>query len=311
MMRLINLKAVKDPGFGFKSAKNVKGIINKDGSSNIKHNNRKFNTDDLYSFFIDLSWLKFFLLVLLGYTLFNILFGFIYVAIGIEQITPSKGNFLYDFLNGFFFSAQTLTTVGYGGIAPKGVLANIIAAFEALIGLLSFSFITGLLYGRFSKPRAAIRFSDNLIVRDFDGGKALMFRLMNSRKTIMIEPKVSVTLSLNEKDKEGEYKRRFFDLQLRRDKIMYLPTIWTLVHPIDSNSPLYNMTNKEIQNLDAGLYVLINYHEDSYGQKVYKASSYKFSQIVTDVKYVPSSSFDAEGYTILDHDKLSEVENID
>ena len=126
----------------------------------------------------------------------------------------------------------------------------------------------------------------------------------------MIEPKVSVTLSLNEKDEQGQYKRRFFALELTREKIMYLPTIWTIVHPIDEKSPLYGMTNEEIKNLDAGLYVLLNYHEDSYGQKVYRASSYKFNQIVTDVKYVPSSSFDEEGYTVLDHDKLSEVEQL-
>ena len=310
MRRLIKLKTAKDPGFGFKSAKNVKGIINKDGSSNIKHVNRKFGLNDMYTTCIELSWFKFFLLVLFGYTLFNVFFGLIYVFIGIEQITPSKESFFDDFLSGFFFSAQTLTTVGYGGIAPKGVLANIISAFEALIGLLSFSFITGLLYGRFSKPRAAIRFSNNLIIRDLNGERSLMFRLMNSRKSIMIEPSVSVTLSLNEKDDEGEYKRRFFTLELARDKIMYLPTIWTIVHPINEKSPLYGMTNDEIKNLDAGLYVLLNYYEVSYGQKVYRASSYKFNQIVTDVKYVPSSSFDEDGYTILDHKKLSEVEKI-
>ncbi|TCI94368.1 ion channel [Tenacibaculum sp. M341] len=302
------IKKTKDPGFGHSSTKNVKGIINKDGSSNITHINRKFIIDDLYTFFIELSWGNFFLLVLLCYLSLNILFGFVYLFIGIDQITPSKGNLFEDFLNGFFFSAQTLTTVGYGGIAPKGITANIIAVFEALIGLVSFSFITGLLYGRFSKPKAAIRFSKNLIVRDFNGERALMFRLMNSRKTIMIEPEVAVTLSLNEKDEKGNYKRSFFELKLERNKIMYLPTIWTIVHIIDNNSPLYNLTNEEVKNLDAGLYVLIQYHEESFGQKVYQATSYKFSQLEMDVKYVPSSGFDQHGYTVLDHDKLSEIE---
>lgn len=83
----------------------------------------------------------------------------LYVAIGIEQITKIKGTFFEDFLNGFFFSAQTLTTVGYGGIVPKGIAANFIAAFEAMLGLLFFSFITGMLYGRFSKPKTYIAFS--------------------------------------------------------------------------------------------------------------------------------------------------------
>ncbi|CAM1344000.1 ion channel [Tenacibaculum amylolyticum] len=305
-------KKTKDPGFGYSSAENVRGVINKDGSSNIIHINRKFKIDDLYTLFISVSWWKFFAFVFLGYTLLNVLFGIVYTLIGIDEITPSTGDTLKDFLNGFFFSAQTLTTVGYGGIAPQGITANIIAAFEAMIGLLSFSFITGLLYGRFSKPKASIRFSDNIIVRDFNGERALMFRLMNSRKTIMIEPEVSVTLAINEEEKEtGKYKRSFFALKLEREKIMYLPTIWTIVHVINDKSPLYTYSNEELEKLNAGLYILIQYHEESFGQKVYQTTSYKFKQLVTNVKYAPSSGIDEEGYTILDHEKLSDVEKMD
>ncbi|WP_298884551.1 ion channel [uncultured Polaribacter sp.] len=303
-------KKVKDPGFGYNSKKNAKDIINDDGSSNVLHINRKKSISDLYTYFIDISWFQFFFLIILSYTIVNILFGFIYVGIGIEQITKPKGNFIEDLLNGFFFSAQTLTTVGYGGIAPKGMLANFIAAFEAMIGLLSFSFITGLLYGRFSKPKANLKFSENLILRDFKNGRAIMFRLMNSRKTVMIEPEIKVTLSITEKDEKGDFKRNFFTLNLERNKVMYLPTIWTVVHEIDEKSPLFNYTNKEIENLDAFLYILINYHEESFAQKVYQIYSYDFTKLKTGVKYVSSASFDEEGYTVLDHEKLNEVEKM-
>lgn len=303
-------KKVKDPGFGYNSKKNAKDIINDDGSSNVLHINRKKSISDLYTYFIDISWFQFFFLIILSYTIVNILFGFIYVGIGIEQITKPKGNFIEDLLNGFFFSAQTLTTVGYGGIAPKGMLANFIAAFEAMIGLLSFSFITGLLYGRFSKPKANLKFSENLILRDFKKGRAIMFRLMNSRKTVMIEPEIKVTLSITEKDEKGDFKRNFFTLNLERNKVMYLPTIWTVVHEIDEKSPLFNYTNKEIENLDAFLYILINYHEESFAQKVYQIYSYDFTKLKTGVKYVSSASFDEEGYTVLDHEKLSEVKKM-
>jgi inward rectifier potassium channel len=216
-----------------------------------------------------MSWGYFFLLIILAYTLLNIVFGFVYVSIGIEQITKPKGTFLEDFLNGFFFSAQTLTTVGYGGIAPKGMAANFIAAFEAMLGLLSFSFITGLLYGRFSKPKAYIAFSKNIILRNFKDQKAIMFRLMNSRKTVMIEPEITVTLSITEKNKSGEYKRNFYELELERSKIMYLPTVWTIVHAINAKSPLFNYSKEDTKKLDAQLYILINYHEESFSQKVY------------------------------------------
>lgn len=303
-------KKVKDPGFGYNTRKNAREIVNKDGTSNVIHRNRKFGVDDLYTFFIDLPWWQFFLLVVAGYVLLNIIFGLIYTFIGIEQITPSKGNFFDDFLNGFFFSAQTLTTVGYGGIAPQGTTANIIAAFEAMIGLLGFSFITGLLYGRFSKANASIHFSENLILRDFKENTALMFRLMNSRKTVMIEPEATVTLSILEEDENGKSKRQFYRLSLERNKIMYLPTIWTIVHEIDDDSPLRKYSKEEIAKLDAELYVLVQYHEESFGQKVYQITSYDFVDLALDVKYVPSSTFNDEGFTVLDHSKLSDVEKV-
>jgi len=303
-------KKIKDPGFGYKSKKNLKEVLNKDGSSNVIHLNSKFNVRDLYVYCIDLNWKKFFLLMTINYIALNVLFGLVYVLIGIEQITESKGVFFDDFLSGFFFSAQTLTTVGYGGISPVGIAANFIAAFEAMIGLLSFSFITGLLYGRFSKAKAALEFSDNLIIREFNDGKALMFRLMNSRKTVMIEPEIKVTLSISEKNEEGEYKRDFFEINLERDKIMYLPTIWTIVHKIDKNSPLYKYSEQEIKSLDAELYILIKYYEESYGQQVYQVASYDFSNLEYGVKFVPSYAFNKDGYTVLDHDKLSETETL-
>lgn len=304
-------RKTKDPGFGYNSKKNAKSIINNTGGSNVNHLNRKRNINDLYTFFIDISWFQFFLLIILSYTLINVFFGLVYVGIGIEEITNSKGSFLADFLNGFFFSTQTLTTVGYGGITPEGIFANFIAAFEAMIGLLSFSFITGLLYGRFSKPKASLKFSNNLILRDFNQGTAIMFRLMNSRKTVMIEPEITVTLSITEKDKNGEYKRNFYTLNLEQSKIMYLPTIWTIVHQIDEKSPLFKYSKTAIKELDAHLYLLINYHEESFSQKVYQIHNYSFNDLILDVKYMPSSSFDPEGYTVLDHDKLSAVEKMD
>lgn len=301
-------KKIKDPGFGYSSAKNAKNIINKDGSSNVIHINKKRSLDDLYSFFIEISWINFFLLIILVYTLINIVFGLIYTFVGIEEITKSTGNFFSDFLNGFFFSAQTLTTVGYGGIAPHGIASNIIAAFEAMIGLLGFSFITGLLYGRFSKPRAAIKFSSNIILREFKDKRAVMFRLMNSRKTVMIEPKITVTLSITDKETS---EKKFYQLTLERDTIMYLPTVWTIVHEIDEKSPLFELTNEEIANLTAELYILVQYHEESFAQNVYQIYSYSFNELEVDVKYKSSYNFDVFGYTILDHNKLSEVEKIE
>ena len=113
--------------------------------------------------------------------LINALFALIYLSIGIEEIVPSTGYILNDFLNAFFFSMQTFTTVGYGLMSPLGIASGIVSSIEAFLGLMLFAFVTGLIYGRFSKPKAAIRFSENLILRDFNHTRALMFRLVNSR----------------------------------------------------------------------------------------------------------------------------------
>tara|TARA_R110002073_G_scaffold313380_3_gene485304 strand:+ start:15420 stop:16343 length:924 start_codon:yes stop_codon:yes gene_type:complete len=306
------VKQVKDPGFGHKSFKNARKIINDDGSSNVIHVNRKRGLQDLYSHLIDIPWWKFFLFVFLVYTIINILFAVLYNLIGIEQITSSTGSIWRDLFNGFFFSAQTITTVGYGGIAPQGIIANVIASFQAMIGLMGFSFITGLLYGRFSKPKAAVKFSKNIIVRDFKESRALMFRLMNSRKSVMIEPSVTVTLAVSEFEEETKsYKRNFYQLALEREKIMYLPTIWTLVHELDDKSPLTKYSNEELKELDAELYILMQYHDEAFSQKLFKIYSYKFDKLKTDVQFETSSSFDEEGYTLLDHDKLDQFNTMD
>lgn len=303
-------KKVQDPGFGYRSSKNAKKLINEDGTSNVIHINRKSGLHDLYSYLIEVAWWKFFVYVFLTYTMINIVFAIIYNLIGIEQITPSTGNIFRDLLNGFFFSAQTITTVGYGGIAPQGLIANIIASFQAMIGLLGFSFITGLLYGRFSKPKAIIKFSEHLVVRGFKEHRAIMFRLMNRRKNMMIEPEVTVTLAISEwVEVKKDYQRRFYQLKLERDKIMYLPTMWTIVHELDEQSPLSKYTNEELKELDAEMYILLQYHDEAFSQKLFKIYSYKLSQLQVDKKFVPSFVFDKEGNTLLDHSKLNELED--
>jgi len=304
------MKKIKDPGFGYASKKDVKSVVNKDGSSNIIHQNKNFSFEDLYSYLIQISWIKFFILVLFCYIFLNIVFGIIYTIIGIEEITTLTGNGFKDFLNGFFFSAQTITTVGYGGISPHGFWANSVSAFEALIGLLSFSFITGLLYGRFSKPKASIKFSDNIIHRAFNDGHALMFRLMNNRTSIMIEPEISVTMAITNYSENIPAKREFYQLKLELDKIKYLPTTWTLVHEIDSESPLFNLNEKEIKELEMELYILMQYHEDSFAQKVFQIHSYTTSDLKFNVKFTPSTFFNEEGFTVLNHKELSALSPI-
>ena len=300
---------IKDPGFGYKSNQKIDRMVNDDGSFNMQHVNKKFSVSELYSHLISMSWVKFFIYILIGYIVLNLCFALIFFNLGINQLSVSPtNNSINDFLTAFYFSTQTLTTLGYGTISPIGHAASLFAALEALVGLLCFSFFTGLLYGRFSKPKAAIRFSDALILRPFNTSNALMFRLMNKRNNIMIKPEISVTMSLNYINEEGQSNLKFFRLKLERSEIMYLPTTWTIVHEIDSDSPLFGYSFDKIKALNAELFILINYYEDSFAQQVYQIHSYNFNQIELNKKFTPAFYFNENGTPILDHDKLNQLE---
>ncbi|MEM6686306.1 MAG: ion channel [Bacteroidota bacterium] len=299
------VKKVKDPGLGEYSITTAKRIVNKDGSFNIKHLNGKTGVSALYSYLVDISWIQFFFWVFLVYFVINVVFAFVYVAIGVEYISVTPQNFFADLVNAFFFSSQTITTLGYGAMAPTSILAGIVSSFQAVAGLLSFSFVTGLLYGRFSKPKASIQFSEKMIYRDFKEGKALMFRLMNSKTDVMINPRVKVTLAITEEDKKLGYRRNFYQLKLERDHITYLPTTWTLVHEIDDKSPLYKFSESELQQLNGEFLIMVSYYDEAFNEEVYKLHSYTFEEVLMNVEFEKAFYYDEDGYTILDHQKIS------
>jgi inward rectifier potassium channel len=304
------MEKIKDPGFGYKTANSAKRMVNADGSFNLIHINKKFSVSEIYSRLINMTWIKFITLIFLWYFLLNILFAGIYFFIGIEHLTIEKSTPFQDFLNSYFFSAQTLTTLGYGLVSPQGNITAFISSLEALIGLIGFAFMTGLLYGRFSKPKAAIRFSDVMVLRPFKEKRAVMFRLMNKRTNVMIEPKIKVTLAINELDDKGVFSRKFFNLNLEREKIMYLPSTWTIVHEIEEGSPLYKYTDEQLLKLNAELLVLIEYYEDAFTQNVYQMHSYSFNDLRNNYKFTPAYYFDKNGQAILDHGNLSKIESM-
>ena len=301
---------VKDPGVGKSSTKKAKRFINPDGSFNVKHINRGETFTNSYDYLINISWTKFFLWVLLGYLIINSFFAIIYTFFGIAEIAEPSGNVFKDFLNAFFFSAQTITTVGYGAMSPKGMLFGVISSLEALVGLLSFSFVTGLLYGRFSKPQANIKFSNNLILRNHNGKDSIMFRLMSKNGKVMIRPRIEATLVLSLPDANNQYSNNFYSLKLERSAITYLPTTWTVVHVIDEKSPLKDYNTREIDKLHGEILILISYYDESFAQEVHQAHSFVLKNLKFNNRFIPAFYYDEEGYTVLDHSKLNETEKL-
>jgi inward rectifier potassium channel len=258
-----------------------------------------------YHSLVSMSWTKFFFLILTGFFLVNILFAFIYLQIGVEHLTGVDGRTTFEkFSEAFFFSTQTLTTLGYGRVAPIGIAASTIAAIESTMGLLSFALATGLLYGRFSKPSAKIKYSYHAVIAPYRDMNGFMFRVVNPLDNQLIEIEVSVTLSIKKSDSA---LRDFFTLELERSKVNFLPSTWTIVHPINSSSPLYGISEKQLLEKDAEFIVLMKAFDETFSQTVYSRSSYKANEVKWGEKFAYVIEQDGKG-TSVDVSRIDETE---
>lgn len=301
------VKPENDLGFGPQPVIKSQPLINKDGSVNVRRKRLSlFNTADNYHTLIKMSWGKFWLIILSGYLLVNLVFATIYVSIGADSLDGAAGsNGLGHFLDAFFFSAQTISTVGYGHINPHGVFANSVAAIESMLGLLAFALATGLLYGRFSRPTAKIVYSDNILISPYkEDGKGLMFRISNLRRNVLIDLHVEVIFSYNEII-NGQATRKFFPLELERSEVSILTLNWTIVHPLDENSPLADATPEELDRTQASFSVLLKAFDDTFSQTVHSRTSYQYCDMVWDAKFIPMFSREDNGRILLDMSKIS------
>jgi len=302
-----------DLGFGPQPVMKNQPLINKDGTPNVKRKGLSFfNTSDNYHKLITMSWRKFILLVLGTYLVLNIFFAFIYLTVGNDSLYGvNDDSGLTRFWEAFFFSAQTITTVGYGHIYPRGMASNSIAAFESMMGLLSFAMATGLLYGRFSRPSAKILYSKNMLVAPYlENQRALMFRLANERRNILVDLNLEVIFSYNE-NVNGKPQRRFFPLELERKSVSVLTLNWTVVHPIDENSPLKDMTIDDLKNSEAGFSILLKSFDDAFSQTVHSRTAYQYEEIVWGAKFKPAFERANDGRIVLDLSKISKYEQVE
>jgi len=302
---------LQDTGLSSKYQTRTQRIINQDGKFNVhKTGLSKLEAFNLYHYLVNISWLKFSLQALLFYVIINIIFSSAYIAAGVEHlgIETDRGSF-HSFLNAFFFSAQTLTTVGFGRINPQNIATNIIATFEAGIGLMVFAIATGLLYGRFSRPVTKIIFSKNAIITKWgDELTAFQFRLVNAYNTEMMDAEVKVIASWLEFE-DGADKRKFYTLKLEYEKIVFFPTMWTVNHIIDEESPLYGKTKEDLDNDEAEFLILFKAYDDTFAQTVNSRFSYRHTEVIKDVKFARGILTGKNGELIVDIHKLNEYDN--
>ncbi|SHG83693.1 ion channel [Flagellimonas flava] len=286
-----------DLGLGTKNDVGGYRALNKDGSFNVRKINVPFfERLNFFHTLITMSWTRFFGFVLLCYFIINTFFAIIYTFIGVENLTGIDADSSFDqFMEGFFFSAQTITTLGYGRVAPIGYPANIVAAIESMMGLLGFALATGLLYGRFSRPSSKIRYSTHAVIAPYQDINGFMFRITNPQGNQLLEMEVQINLAMQRKDSE---LRDFFSLELERSSVAFMPYMWTIVHPITDKSPLHNMDKGEILKKDAEFIIATKAFDESSAQTVYSRSSYKADEIKWGEKFIYAVKREHNGLTI-------------
>ncbi|MBS1564956.1 MAG: transporter, partial [Bacteroidetes bacterium] len=267
-----------DTGFGTNAASYGGRFINRDGTFNMRKVGISFfNRFSIYHAMLNLPRWKFVLVIIGFYFTINLLYGTLYFLIGMHQLQGWVGQSPWEkFLEAYFFSTETFTTVGYGRVNPIGPGANIVAAIESMTGFLSFAIATGLIYGRFAKPKSYLAFSEHALVSPFREGAGLMFRFASYKDNhILTNVEIQVTLALLEEE-NGHSSYQFYNLALERSRVDSLPMNWTVVHSIDDQSPLYGMGEEDYKTADVELYVLIRGFDDVYSSLVLQRTSYTY-----------------------------------
>ena len=237
---------------------------------------------DLYHWLLSSSWRRFFGLVTAAYLGSNALFAAGYLALGdgIEEARPG------NFADAFFFSVQTMATIGYGKMAPHGFAANALVAVEALVGLLGLALVTGLVFAKFSRPTARVLFSRVAVVNRFQGVPSLLFRMANARGNQIAEARVHLVMVRTERTEEGEEMRRVYDLELLRSQSAFFQLTWLAVHPLTPGSPLHGETAESLEAKEVDLVVSLSGFDEALSQNVYARYGYGPGQVLFDHRFV-------------------------
>ncbi len=278
---------LRDLGFGsVVSRESQQRLLNRDGSFNVERKGLSLlESLSPYHVLLTMPWWQFFLLGVGWYFLANVLFSLAYMACGPGAlVSTTPGISQHPFWRAFFFSVETVSTIGYGNIVPVSFAANVIVAIEAVAGLAGFAIVTGLLFARISRPTANVLFSSHAVVAPYQGITALEFRVANARSNELIEVSAKVVLSRFEQV-DGTHTRRYYPLKLEREGVVFLPLTWTVVHPIDQDSPLYGQTAESFRNCGLEVLVLLKAFDETFSTIVQTRTSYAFDDIVWGAKF--------------------------
>jgi inward rectifier potassium channel len=259
---------------------------------------------DIYHSLLTTTWTQFFGIVLAAYLGANLLFAGGYLAIGdgIEEARPGS------FADAFFFSVQTMATIGYGKMAPRGIAANLLVTVEALVGLLGLALVTGLVFAKFSRPTARVIFSRNAVIARFDGVPSLLVRMANERGNQIAEAQAHLVLLRTERTSEGEEVRRIHDLRLVRSQSAFFAFTWLIVHPITPDSPLHGETPESLRKKDVDLVASMTGLDETLSQSVHARHAWTPDQILWGHRFADVLVTLPDGSRAIDYRKFHEVE---
>lgn len=292
---IYNPEENRDLGFGtVVSTESHVRLLNRDGSFNVKRKGLGFwESISFYHALLTMAWWKFLALITLGYFGANAIFAAIYVwcGPGALQPSPTPGTgpgttaATAGFMDAFFFSVQTLSTIGYGNRVPVGLPANLVVSLESLLGLLGFALATGIMFARFSRPTASILYSRNAVVAPYKGITAFEFRVINARSNQIIELEAKLIFTRFEAV-NGSNLRRYYSLPLERGKVAFFPLTWTIVHPIDEESPLRGLSHEDLIASSSEFLILLTGIDETFSDTVHSRSSYKAEEVVWNAKFI-------------------------
>jgi inward rectifier potassium channel len=277
----------------------------RDGTYNIERRGipRRRLTYDAYHRLLVLPWRWLIAVVTAFYLTVNALFALAYLGIGnaIENARPGS------FEDAFFFSVQTMATIGYGKLAPSGLGGNILVTIQSILGIAMVAVLTGLVFAKFSRPTSRVVFSRYAVVTTQNGLPTLLFRVANERDSLIVEAKIRVVVIKTERTREGATLRRFHDLKLARSETPIFPLSWTVSHVVDDESPVKGLAAPPPYDEDLEILCTLAGTEEPFAQTLHARFSYTAEEIRHAHKFVDIVSVGDDGRRIVDYTKFHEI----
>ena len=303
---------LRDLGFGAVVARESRQrLLNRDGSFNVRRTGLPFASSlSLYHYLLTVTWPRFLAIIVTGYLGVNAVFAALYYACGPEALAgvpvPLGAGRLTQ---SFFFSVETLATIGYGHVSPRSMPAHLVMTVESLVGLLGFAVAAGFVFAKVSRPTAAIVFSRQSVIAPYGDLTAFMFRIVNGRNNQLVELEAKVLLSRRKGDSAGA--REFHQLELERDRVSFFPLSWTIVHPITTASPLFGVSDEELRDSDAEFLILLTGTDETFSQTVHARSSYVAGEVVHGARFTNIiEAADSDGILKVDVSRVHAIDRV-